>query len=99
MNYGSVNYYIKINIDSVKHSLKTKTSEKKKTEKKVDKEEQEKILTENIVMSQLKGIMEWCWMQNINEEEGVRITISIKHDSAPTWQTSEVLHHFIIELF
>lgn len=59
MNYGSVNYYIKINIDSVKHSLKTKISEKKKnTEKKVDKEEQEKILTENIVMSQLKGIME-----------------------------------------
>lgn len=34
MNYGSVNYYIKINIDSVKHSLKTKTSEKKNTEKK-----------------------------------------------------------------
>lgn len=60
MNYGSVNYYIKINIDSVKHSLKTKISEKKKKkpEKKVDKEEQEKILTENIVMSQLKGIME-----------------------------------------
>lgn len=59
MNYGSVNYYIKINIDSVKHSLKTKTSEKKKTQKKkVDKEEQEKVLTENIVMSQLKGIME-----------------------------------------
>lgn len=46
-------------MDSVKHSLKTKTSEKKKTQKKkVDNEEQEKILTESIVMSQLKGIME-----------------------------------------
>lgn len=50
-------------------------------------------------MSQLKGIMEWCWMQNINEEEGVGITVNIKYDNATAWRTSEVLHHFIIELF